>query len=264
MLYGGAALALVTLSSPETVRTALATSASALVEATPFVFAGAALGLVLRRKAGLVAHLGCGCTAGPSARSLPAAAATWLLFGPVVAIARYAAALLVARGLRSHSETDHEHSPHPLAELGAVLPAAVMAGASIQLLPGFDTARLSPIARAAIGAALGFTSAPCGLGAVALAGALRVHAPVTAVAFLCVAGIADLRALRRNRIFAPITMRSRMLSWPPPVQSSRGDTATRSCTPLWRCRFGVAPPQRYSVPRVIGGANARSRASRRD
>ena len=55
-----------------------------------------------------------------------------------------------------------------------MLPAALMAGACAQLLGGFDPARLSPITGAAIGAALGFGAAPCGLGAVALAGALRV------------------------------------------------------------------------------------------
>ena len=48
-----------------------------------------------------------------------------------------------------------------------------------------------------VGAALGFTASPCGLGAVTLAGALRVRAPLVAAAFLCVAGIVDLRALQR-------------------------------------------------------------------
>jgi hypothetical protein len=45
------------------------------------------------------------------------------------------------------------------------------------------------------GAALGFAASPCGLGAVALAGALHAHAPLVATSFLCVAGIADVRAL---------------------------------------------------------------------
>src|SRR5579871_895676 len=196
MLYGSAALALAIVSSPDAVRTALATAASALVEATPFVFGGVALGCIARRGGSVVAHLGCGCGGGPSARSLPAAAATWLTFGPIVAAARYSAALLVARILRVRTESTHGERPHLLAELGAVLPAALMAGACAQLLDGFGSARLSPLAGAAIGAALGFGAAPCGLGAVALAGALRVHAPVTAAAFLCVAGIVDLRALR--------------------------------------------------------------------
>lgn len=242
ILYGAAALAVAITSSPDTVRTALATSASALVEATPFVFAGVALGCVLRRSGSVVAHLGCGCSGGPSARSLPAAAATYLIFGPFVAGARYCAALLVARALRLRGQTARhdDERPLPLAELGAVLPAALMAGACAQLLGGFDSARLSPITGAAIGAALGFGAAPCGLGAVALAGALRVHAPVTAAAFLCVAGILDLRALRpRPRIqmdhdvlaYALLAAASAIVAW------RHGDALVHPALalPLWVC-----------------------------
>ncbi|MGC1380703.1 MAG: hypothetical protein WA814_06725, partial [Candidatus Baltobacteraceae bacterium] len=65
------------LASPESLRSALAASASALFEATPFVFAGVLLAHVHRRHGSAVAYLGCGCGNGPSARSLPAAAATW-------------------------------------------------------------------------------------------------------------------------------------------------------------------------------------------
>ncbi len=241
MLYGAAALALAIVSSPDTVRTALATSASALVEATPFVFAGVVLGCVLRRSGNVVAHLGCGCGAGPSARSLPAAAATCLIFGPLVAAARYCAALLVARALRSRGQMAHDDArPVPLAELGAVLPAALMAGACAQLLGGFDAVRLPPLAGAAIGAALGFAAAPCGLGAIALAGALRVHAPVTTAAFLCVAGIVDLRALRsRSRVqtnhdvlaYALLAAASAIVAW------RHGDALVHPALalPLWGC-----------------------------
>jgi hypothetical protein len=241
MLYGGAALALAIASSPDAVRTAFATSASALVEAIPFVFAGVALACVLRRGGSIVAHLGCGCGGGPSACSLPAAAATWLMFGPLVAAARYCAALLVARALRLRSgAAHHDERPHPLAELGAVLPAALMAGAAAQLLGNLDAARLSPLARAAIGAVLGFGAAPCGLGAVALAGALRVHAPVTAAAFLCVAGIVDLRALRpRSHVqtnhdalaYALLAMTSALVAW------RHGDALVHPALalPLWGC-----------------------------
>ena len=79
----------------------LAASASALFEATPFV-AGGRTPLVrcCAAAAPLFDYLGCGCGDGPSARSLPAAAATWLVFGARVAIARYLAALLAARILR--------------------------------------------------------------------------------------------------------------------------------------------------------------------
>ncbi|HVR47678.1 MAG TPA: hypothetical protein VMT95_13695 [Candidatus Binatia bacterium] len=241
MLYGGAALALAIVSSPDAVRTALATSASALVEATPFVFAGVALACVLRRGGSVVAHLGCGCGSGPSARSLLAAAATWLVFGPLVAASRYCAALLVARVLRSRGRTAHDDErPHPLAELSAVFPAALLAGAAAQLLGSLDAARAPPLAGAAIGAALGFGAAPCGLGAVALAGALRVHAPVTAAAFLCVAGIVDLRALRPRPhaqtdhdalAYALLAAASALVAW------RHGDALVHPALalPLWGC-----------------------------
>lgn len=186
--------------SPDTIRSALAAAASAFFEATPFLFAGVLLSRLLRRRVRIIEHLGCGCGPGPSARSLPATAAAWLVFGPVIAVARYAAALLVAAMLRRRAEQpplgDDEGS-HLLGELAAVLPAAVLAGAVMQLCADFDPARLTTAGNALLGAALGFTAAPCGLGAVALAGALRVRAPIAALAFLCVAGIVDVRALRR-------------------------------------------------------------------
>jgi hypothetical protein len=189
------------VSSPDTIRSALAASASALFEATPFLFAGILLSCLLRRRCHAVEYLGCGCGYGPSARSLPAAAAAWLVFGPLVAIARYLAALLVAwilRGRVAHRDGARDGAPHLLGELAAVVPAAVLAGATTQLFAAFDSTRLTPIGDALLGVALGFTAAPCGLGAIALAGALRVHAAAAAVAFLCVAGIVDLRALNRG------------------------------------------------------------------
>ncbi|MFZ0683364.1 MAG: hypothetical protein WAM84_10855, partial [Candidatus Cybelea sp.] len=96
VLYAVALLALATLSTPDALRCALATSASALFEAAPFLLAGIIAGRLLRHS-NAMAYLGCGCTAGPSARSLPAAAATWLLFGPLVAAARFGAAVVAAR-----------------------------------------------------------------------------------------------------------------------------------------------------------------------
>ncbi|MBV8497889.1 MAG: hypothetical protein JO003_01350 [Candidatus Eremiobacteraeota bacterium] len=248
VLYGAAALALATLTSPDTIRTALASAASALVEATPFIFAGVALASVLRRSGAVVAHLGCGCAGGPSARSLPAAAATWLLFGPFVATARYAAAILVTRVLRRVRGEDvcrDAQRAHPLAELRAVLPAALLGGACAQIFAGFDPARLSPVEGAAIGAALGFGAAGCGLGAVALAAALRVHAPAMAAAFLCVAGIVDLRALRVIR--APIRTQHDALAYvllaaaTALIASRNGDALVHPALvlPLWGCALAA-------------------------
>jgi len=204
-LFVAGAVAVASFTSPDTVRAALAASASALVEAIPFLIGGALLERLLHRGNRVLAHVGCGCTSGPSARSLPATAATWLLFGPYVALARYGAALLVERMLRNGSAPNaHGDATHLLGELRALLPAALLAGASTQLLATVDPTRFPPALNALLGAALGFAAAPCGLGAIAVAGALRMRAPIAAGAFLCVAGIFDLRAIcaARSRVCA--------------------------------------------------------------
>jgi hypothetical protein len=201
LLYGTATLALAMVTSPDAIRAALAATASSLFEATPFLFAGIAVSHLLRGRCHAVEYLGCGCGGGPSARSLPAAAAAWLVFGPAVAVGRPLAASLVAWLLRrriARSDGAPDASPDPLRELAAVVPAAALAGTALQLFGTLDPARLSPIGNAFLGAGLGFVAAPCGLGAIALAGALRVHAPMAAAAFLCVAGVVDLRALSRR------------------------------------------------------------------
>lgn len=199
ILYATAALALATLSSPDGVRCALASSASALIEATPFLFASVALTIVLKRRRHVAEYFGCGCGAGPSARSLPATAATWLLFGPYVALARFGAAAIVGGFLsrcRTHDERDGAGDLRPLGDLAAVVPAALFAGAATQLSTLFETSHVSAIESAIGGALFGFVAAPCGLGAVAIAGALHQRDPIAAAGFLCVAGIADTRALR--------------------------------------------------------------------
>lgn len=192
VLYGAAALAIAALAGPQTLRGAVAAAAAVLFEAAPFAVAGALAARVLRGRPWALAYLGCGCAGGPSARSLPATAASLLLFGPWVAAARFAAALLVARSLRSRTACAAEAAP-PLETLAAVAPAALLAGVLSTLSSHLDPARLSPVAAVAAGALLGF-GAPCGLGAVAFAGALHARAPLAAAAYLCIAGIADMRA----------------------------------------------------------------------
>jgi len=200
LLYAAAAIALATMLSPGDARGALAASASALFEATPFLFGGVLLASVLRRRCAFVEIVGCGCGDGFGGRSLPAAAATWMLFGPFVAVARFFAATVAARLLRRRgTAATHDPPIHVLGELRAVLPAAVAAGITAALAAWFDPATLPPAGRALFGAALGFFAAPCGLGAATLAAALRVRAPMAASAFLCVAGIADLRAFARTQ-----------------------------------------------------------------
>lgn len=199
ILYVMAALALAMLSSPDGIRSALASSASALIEATPFLFASVALTIVLKRRRHVVEYFGCGCGTGPSARSLPATAATWLFFGPYVALARFGAAAIAGGILsrcRTRGEPDGAGEPRPLGELAALVPAALFAGATAQISTFIDTSHLSAIESAIGGALFGFAAAPCGLGAVAIAGALHQRDPIAATGFLCVAGIVDLRALR--------------------------------------------------------------------
>jgi hypothetical protein len=198
--FAGAAM----LASPDVLRSALATSASALFEATPFLLAGIALSRIARGPA--LAYLGCGCGAGPSARSLPAAAAAWLVFGPAIAVARFVAAVVVARFVvrfarrfATHCNRPAHDTPQPLRELAAVLPAALIAGATNQLVSIVDVGAMPPFAHAFGGALLGFAMAPCALGVVAVAGALHARAPLAAASFLCVAGIADLRAFAGAR-----------------------------------------------------------------
>jgi hypothetical protein len=183
----------------------LATAASALLEATPFVAGGTALAAIVRRPH-LAALLGCGCGRGPAARSIPAALATWLVFGPSVAIARFVAALAIARvlerGVRSRTGAAHSHLS-VLAELTALLPAAAIAGVVAQLPAYADVRHFSPLVQMASGALLGFAAAPCGLGAVAVGGALHRSAPLAAYSFLCVAGLADLRSIAVRAVHKP-------------------------------------------------------------
>ena len=197
-VYAVAALAVIGVSSPGAVRAALATCTSALFEATPFLIAGLALSRILGRRR-IVEYLGCGCGDGPSARSLPAAIATWLLFGPSIAVARFIAAFLVDRFLHratDRSATFSTPSVSLLHQLAALVPAAILAGIAVEFFGTLKMEHLSPMLSAALGTLLGFAAAPCGLGAIVVAGALRVRAPIAAATFLCIAGIADLSVVR--------------------------------------------------------------------
>lgn len=196
VLYAVAAVGIAILAPPAAIRSALATTASALLEATPWILGGIALSTVVRNRR-ITAYLGCGCGRGPSARSVPAAAATCLIFGPVVAVARFAAAVAAARLFsRSTAAHDHTRSIDLLDELYALLPTATIAGVVMQATAAIDLRAYSPALQALTGLILGFLASPCALGAVAVAGALHVRAPLAATAFLCVAGIVDLRVVR--------------------------------------------------------------------
>jgi len=215
MLYGSAALGIALLSSPDAIRSALTASASALVEAAPFVFGVILLASLFRRRHHIATYLGCGCTSGPSARSIPVTAATWLLFGPQVALARWTAAMLVARILRRHVDFNHDGDWNPLAQLAAMLPAVALAGATTQIFTLFDISRLSPLDGALAGATLGFLTAPCGQGRFCASRVSSIYAR-----FGC--------ASHGN---APITMHLHTCCLPSRSPSLQCATGTRSSVP---------------------------------
>ncbi len=179
----------------------LVTSAATLIESVPFILAGMVLQQVpFRWNARLVPYLGCGCGAGPSARSIPAAIATWIVFGPIVAALRVCAATAVDCVYRKRLHCSHSESGM-LVQLGLVAPVALLGSAFSQLGPALFAAHNAMPVTFASGAILGFVLAPCGLGAVGFAAALRGVAPAAATAFLCTAGIFDLRTwLRLKRV----------------------------------------------------------------
>lgn len=178
--------------------TIVVNAAAILLESAPFVLAGAiCLRLPFLRLDRFTAYLGCGCEPGPSARSLPAAVAAWLAFGPFVALARLGAAILVDR-LRPHRACTPA-ADSALSRLAAVVPCAFGGAAIGPLLPSVLGAHAPPAILFAFGALAGAAAAPCALGAVALAAVMRGCAPAAAAGFLCVAGIADARAWTRVR-----------------------------------------------------------------
>lgn len=197
-----AAAILATAVWPNEARLTLVSAAAILVEVLPFALAGVVAGSITGRQAWPIAYAGCGCAAGPSARSLPAAALTWLSFGPLPALARVAAAALVARRLRCDREpASCAHGSTDLAaELERLVPFAIAAAIGGQIAARAELSHASLALQIAAGAALGFFASPCAIGSVAVASALRVHAPAAATALLCVAGIVDLHALLRARM----------------------------------------------------------------
>lgn len=172
----------------------LVTSAATLFESAPFILAAMLLVRVpLRWNARIDAYLGCGCGVGPSARSLPAAAATWLVFGPLVAGARLAAAIFVHRLQRRRRACDHGQASL-LSELQRIAPVAAFGAAAAFFLPAIASFHGPPPLAFLFGAAAAFVMAPCALGGVGFAASLRGALPAAAAGFLCVAGIVDLRA----------------------------------------------------------------------
>ncbi len=187
-----------------TVEAALTTAASILFESMPFILAGAALAAAppaFGRR--LIAIFGCGCGAGPSAQSLPAAAAAWLMLGPLIALSRFTASLLVAElALRPRAAScARNNNSDILSALRQLLPYALGAGALLHLASTYiDTSvRIAVPLAVLIGLLLGFFASPCALGTVAFATALLTPQPFVALGVLSIGGIADSSALRARQ-----------------------------------------------------------------
>lgn len=169
-------------------------AASVLFESLPYLAVAAVLTpLAGRYVHTLVAYAGCGCGAGPSARSIPAAIATAAIFGAPVALARVVLASLVARIRPSHDRARSD----VLGELQNLAPAALLSATMMLIVPALPLRGVHPAFTLLAGALLGIAASPCALGGVALAAALHASAPLAAVGVLCTAGIVP-NVLRRH------------------------------------------------------------------
>jgi hypothetical protein len=190
-IYVGAVVA-IGAAEPALARGLLASGAAVLLESLPYL----ALSSLLVPVAGKlgregIAFAGCGCTAGASARSIPAAIALSFVTGPLPALARVAAAVLTSRIF--HPAKRHDHTFKPLSELASLAPAALIAAALLQATQYVSLAHRPWIEQFLMGAILGFFAAPCALASVAIAATLHSVSPIASIAYLCIAGIADAR-----------------------------------------------------------------------
>src|SRR6202035_1826558 len=173
-------------------------AAAMLLESAPFVLAGAiAWRAPWHWNGRIAAYLGCGCGAGPSARSLPAAAAAWIAFGPAVAATRLAGAILIECALRKRICAHAGGSV--LTQLCGIWPLAIGGAILAPFFPAIAGAHAPQAIVFAAAALTAFVSSPCGLGTIGIAAIARTVAPAAAAGFLCVAGIFDIRTFVRAR-----------------------------------------------------------------
>ena len=205
---------------PAALHAALAAAAGTLFEAAPFVLAAE---LLPQRLGLLTAVAGCGCgRRAPGALSLPATAVCWVAFGPFVALARFAAGVLIfavrrrpGRGVAdgtvaSRDAFDELLALGPCAALAVVLAGGLGAaahhlGATFVVRAGFFVA----------GCLLG-TAAPCATAAVAIAAALAPAAPAAAAGVLACGGLVSIAAFSKGPYFArpaPVESGSRRGAW---------------------------------------------------
>lgn len=191
-------LALIASVPPVSLAGALAAAAGTVFEALPFVVGAALLPRVRLLK--FLPSLACGCGGVlPAALAFPALALTWISFGPAVAIARAAAALIVGFvRLRRPSAPRLEAAVErdPLAELTTL----ALASGSASLVAEFIRANVvlahGPVGAAAslsLGAFVGLI-APCATTGIGAALALRAADPWAAFGLLATSGIFSLRA----------------------------------------------------------------------
>jgi hypothetical protein len=188
-MYVAAALACAAL-DPALVENVLASAAGIVLECLPYLCASALLAPLLGKRAHvLLAYAGCGCgTAG--ARSIPAALAAAWLFGPWIAIARLAAASLVAF---RRDDGPHVHRISLAGGVVGLAPHAALAAIATLAVPDLlHVPTQAPLVQIALGCAFGLFASPCALGGVALAASMHVHAPLAAYAVLATAGVVHL------------------------------------------------------------------------
>jgi hypothetical protein len=173
--------------APQTTMAVGAGAVSVLLESLPYLVVAALCSPLIGRYArALAAYAGCGCAAGPSARSIPAAVATAAIFGLPAAVARVAAAIVISRLVRTH---DHDARVDVLGEIVSLIPAALLSAAIMLMLPSLPLRNLPAPVLFVGGALLGVVASPCALGGVALAASLHATAPFAGAGVLCTAGI---------------------------------------------------------------------------
>lgn len=174
--------------APQSLVAVIAGGTSVLFEALPYFAVGAALAPLIGRYAhAVVAYAGCGCGAGPSARSIPAAVATAGIFGVPAAVTRVVAAALMSRMVTAH---DHATSHVDLlGDVVALVPAALLAAVIMLAVPSLPLRGVPPYVLFFGGAMLGLVASPCAFGGIALAASLHARVPPAAAGVLCTSGI---------------------------------------------------------------------------
>jgi hypothetical protein len=235
LVRAAACLALLALVPAPLVEGAVASAAATMVEALPFVLVP-----VLLPRVGFLRYLpslGCGCGGAlPAAFALPGIALTWIAFGPAIALARLALAVVLlfaarrvvrlfaarrlplatrrmARSNIVRSDVGSETTVDPLgqldpigqlAALGIATFAASLLGDVLRAhaLP-FD-GRIGSVVSFALGASLG-AIAPCATAGIGAAVALRIADPAAALGLLVTTGfvtfpLAHAARLTRKRL----------------------------------------------------------------